>query len=151
MDASWADTPNTRKSQTSYLCTVFGRLVSWNSCKQRNITWSSTAAELNALVDAYHEATWIKALVNEIFNLPLKAIPLNIDNSGLDNKIRKFGSNSKTQHLDLKTKGMRDEIGARRIELKLIKSSQMLADALTKACSVQSIALLFSFLHSNIS
>lgn len=33
-----------------------------------------------------------------------------IDNKGLNDKLKRFGSNSKTRHIDLRTKGIRQEI-----------------------------------------
>ncbi|KNZ47295.1 hypothetical protein VP01_6536g1 [Puccinia sorghi] len=132
-DASWGDDPKHRTSQSGYLCYLFGSLVSWNSSRQHNITYSSTEAELNPLVDSFHEGTWLKALLSDIWNIQLDAAnhyiddgELNerlfmdeeefeekfnnqhyIDNKGLDNKLKKLGSNAKTRHIDLKTKGMR--------------------------------------------
>ncbi|KNZ60730.1 hypothetical protein VP01_15096g1, partial [Puccinia sorghi] len=42
--------------------------VAWNSKKQRNITLSSTEAEMNALSDGVQENQWIKYLVDELWN-----------------------------------------------------------------------------------
>ena len=54
-NASWGDDPQDRMSQSSYLCFLFGSLISWNSFKQQSVTYSSTEAKLNPLVDAFHE------------------------------------------------------------------------------------------------
>ncbi|KNZ50585.1 hypothetical protein VP01_433g9 [Puccinia sorghi] len=164
-DASWGDDPQDRTSQSGYLCFLFGTLISWNSCKQRSVTYSSTEAELNPLVDAFHEGIWLKALLAEIWNIQLDAAnhliddeDLNerlmmsdedfkqkfsnehlIDNKGLDDKVKKFGSNPKTRHIDLKTKGIRQEVKHNTIRIKLINTADMKADALTKSASKISI------------
>ncbi|KNZ64374.1 hypothetical protein VP01_1037g10 [Puccinia sorghi] len=167
-DGSWGDNPQDRTSQSGYLCFLFGSIISWNSSKQRSVTYSSTEAELNPLVDAFHEGTWLKALLAEIWNIQMDAAchliddpdlqerlmmtdeEFNskfanehlIDNKGLDDKVKKFGTNPKTRHIDLKTKGLRQEVKHHNIRITLIKTSDMIADALTKAASRPSIQLL---------
>jgi hypothetical protein len=62
-----------------------------------------------------------------------------IDNKGLDDKVKKFGSNPKTRHIDLKTKGIRQEVKHNNIRIKLIGTTEMVADALTKSAAKSSI------------
>jgi hypothetical protein len=164
-DATWGDDPIHRTSQSGYLCYLFGSLISWNSCRQHNVTYSSTEAELNPLVDSFHEGSWLKALLYDVWNLQIDAAThyiddkeLNerlmmtdkvfkeksanshfIDNKGLDDKLKKFGSNPKTRHIDLKTKGIRQELKHKNIKIILIRTFDMLADALTKAAPKSSI------------
>ncbi|KNZ59059.1 hypothetical protein VP01_1807g1 [Puccinia sorghi] len=64
-----------------------------------------------------------------------------IDNKGLDDKVKKFGSNPKTRHIDLKTKGIRQEVKHNNIRISLIKTTDMIADALTKAAAKPSISI----------
>ncbi|POV99253.1 hypothetical protein PSHT_13735 [Puccinia striiformis] len=143
-DATWGDDPIHRTSQSGYLCYLFGALVSWNSCRQHNVTYSSTEAELNPLVDAATHYIDDKELNerlmmdNEEF-LEKYANSHYIDNKGLDDKLKKFGSNPKTRHIDLKTKGIRQELKHKNIKIILIRTFDMIADALTKAASKSSI------------
>ncbi|PLW38518.1 hypothetical protein PCASD_13754 [Puccinia coronata f. sp. avenae] len=121
-NSSWGDDPETRTSQSGYLCYLFGTLVSLNSSCQHSVTYLSTEAELNPLVDSFHNGTWLKALLANIWNLQLDAAThfindkdLNerlmmdneefkekfsnthfINNKGLDDKLKPFGPNSKT-------------------------------------------------------
>ncbi|KNZ63839.1 hypothetical protein VP01_1095g6 [Puccinia sorghi] len=162
-DATWGDDPDSRTSQSGYLCYLFGSLISWNSCRQRSITYSSTEAELNPLVESFHEGVWLKALISEMWDTQIASADhfiddeeLNfqltsddkvfkeqfctnhfIDNKGLNDKLKKFGSNSKTRHIDLRTKGLRQEIKNKNIKITLIKTQDMLADALTKPTSIE--------------
>ncbi|KNZ45299.1 hypothetical protein VP01_827g1 [Puccinia sorghi] len=164
-DASWGDDPKDRTSQSGYICFLFGSIISWNSSKQRSITYSSTEAELNPLVDSFHEGVWLKALLAEIWNIQLDAAKHliddpdlnkllmmsdkkfeekfinqhNIDNKGLDDKVKRFGSNPKTRHIDLKTKGICQEVKHKSIQINLIGTKEMVADSLTKAASKDSI------------
>ncbi|KNZ50128.1 hypothetical protein VP01_4584g2 [Puccinia sorghi] len=164
-DASWGDDPQDRTSQSGYLCFLFGSLISWNSCKQRSITYSSTEAELNPLVKSFHEGIWIKALLAEMWNIQMTAYnhlidnpdllerlmmtdedfkkkysnEHLIDNKGLDDKVKRFGSNPKTRHIDLKTKGLRKEVKHQNMRVTLIGTQYMVADSLTKAAAKNSI------------
>lgn len=165
-DATWGDDPDSRTSQSGYICYLFGSPISWNSSRQRCITYSSTEAELNPLVESFHEGIWLKALINEIWKLQIDSAhhfiddsELNkqltvddetfkreyctthfIDNKGLNDKLKKFGSNSKTRHIDLRTKGIRQEIKALNIKVVLVKSEDMIADSLTKPAPISSLS-----------
>ncbi|KNZ50942.1 hypothetical protein VP01_4165g4 [Puccinia sorghi] len=54
-DATWADDLETHLSQSRSICFWKECPVAWNSKKQRNITLSSTKAEMNALADGVQE------------------------------------------------------------------------------------------------
>ncbi|KNZ62461.1 hypothetical protein VP01_1267g2 [Puccinia sorghi] len=58
-----------------------------------------------------------------------------IDNKGLDDKVKKFSSNPKTRHIDLKTKGICQEVKHNNIR-KLIITSEMVANALTNVLAL---------------
>ncbi|KNZ48139.1 hypothetical protein VP01_5888g1 [Puccinia sorghi] len=165
-DASWGDNPQDRTSQSGYICFLFGSIISWNSSKQHSVTYSSTEAELNPLVDSFHEGIWLKALLAEIWNIQIDAanhlidnqelkeqLMMSdeefeekfsnqhlIDNKGLDDKVKKFGSNPKTRHIDLKTIGIRQEVKHNTIRINLIRTHEMVADSLTKASQKASIS-----------
>lgn len=86
-NASWGDDPKDRTSQSGYICFLFGSIISWNSSKQRSITYSSTKAELNPLVDSFHEGVWLKALLAEIWNIQLDAAKHLIDDPDLNKRL----------------------------------------------------------------
>ncbi|PLW13723.1 hypothetical protein PCANC_21756 [Puccinia coronata f. sp. avenae] len=117
---------------------------------------------------AASNGTWLKALINEIWDLKIKSalhyidnIKLNnqlttdditfkekycvnhfINNKGLDDKLKRFGSNAKTCHINLCTKGMCQEIKAKKIKVVLIRTHEMIADALTKPAPILSLSRL---------
>ncbi|KNZ47182.1 hypothetical protein VP01_6624g1, partial [Puccinia sorghi] len=110
-----------------------------NSKKQKNISLSSTEAELNALSDGAQESQWITYLIEELWKEKLDPAEFNIDNQGLLEKIKNFGSNSKTKHIDIKMKWLCELKNSDQINLKLIPSEEMVADALTKASNADSL------------
>ncbi|KNZ57459.1 hypothetical protein VP01_2152g8 [Puccinia sorghi] len=138
-DATWADDLNTRLSRSGSICFWKNCPVAWNSKKQKNITLSSTEAEMNALADGAQENQWIKFVAEELWNEELQPTTFKIDNQGLIEKIKHFGSNSKTKHLDIKAKWLRDLNNKNEIVVQLIPSEDMVADTLTKASSSESL------------
>ncbi|KNZ57600.1 hypothetical protein VP01_2117g1 [Puccinia sorghi] len=108
-DATWAEDQETR---------------------QKNIKLSFTESEMNALSDGEQENQWLTFLIEELFH---------VDNCGLLEKLKKFGSNSKTKHLDIKIKNRRDKFSKKEIDVKLIFSEDMIADSLSKAAPHSSV------------
>ncbi|KNZ60795.1 hypothetical protein VP01_149g4 [Puccinia sorghi] len=138
-DATWADDLETRLSRSGSICFWKSCPVAWNSKKQKNISLSSTEAELNALSDGVQENQWITYLVEELWKEKLGPTEFNVDNQGLVEKIKNFGSNSKTKHLDIKMKWLRELKDSNQINVKLIPSDKMVADALTKPSNAESL------------
>ncbi|KNZ61437.1 hypothetical protein VP01_13g8 [Puccinia sorghi] len=138
-DATWADDLETRLSRSGSICFWKSCPVSWNSKKQKNISLSSTEAELNALSDGVQESRWVTYLIEELWKEKLNPTEFNVDNQGLVEKIKNFGSNSKTKHLDIKMKWLRELKNSNQINVKLIPSENMVADALTKPSNAESL------------
>jgi len=143
-DATWADDQETRISQSGSLAFWKSCPILWNSKKQRNITMSSTEAEMNALSDGKQESQWLMFLVEELWKNQLKPTLFHIDNKGLLEKLKNFGSNSKTKHLDIKIKSLRNKFKNNEIDVKLVSSEDMIADSLTKAAPHSSVEKLQS-------
>ncbi|KNZ52931.1 hypothetical protein VP01_3399g1 [Puccinia sorghi] len=138
-DATWAEDQETRISRSGSLAFWKSCPLMWNSKKQRNITMSSTESEMNALSDGEQENQWLTYLIEELWKTELAPTLFHINNKGLLEKLKNFGSNSKTKHLDIKIKGLREKFKNDEIAVKLISSNDMLADSLTKAAPLSSI------------
>lgn len=138
-DATWAEDQQTRISQSGSIAFWKSCPILWNSKKQKNITMSSTESEMNALSDGEQENQWLSFLIEELWKLDLPPTLFHIDNKGLLEKLKNFGSNSKTKHLDIKIKALREKFKKKEIDVKLIPSEHMLADSLTKAAPLSSL------------
>ncbi|KNZ46338.1 hypothetical protein VP01_734g4 [Puccinia sorghi] len=138
-DATWADDLESRLSRSGSICFWKSCPIAWNSKKQNNIALSSTEAELNTLSDGVQESQWITYLIEELWKEKLEPSEFNVDHLGLLEKIKNFGSNSKTKHLDIKMKWLREMKNSNQINVKLIPSEDMVADALTKASNASSL------------
>jgi hypothetical protein len=128
-DATWAEDHESRISRSGTL--AFWKLcpILWNSKKQKNITMSSTESKMNALSDGEQENQWLLFLIEELWRIKLSPTLFHIDNKGLLEKLKNFGSNSKTKHLDIKIKSLREKYTSKEIDIRLIPSPVSLCDA----------------------
>ncbi|PLW46537.1 hypothetical protein PCANC_08510 [Puccinia coronata f. sp. avenae] len=94
---------------------------------------------MNTLSDGVQENQWVKFVVEELWDENLEPTTFNVNNMGLVEKVKNFGSNSKTKHLNLKLKWIRDLKNNNEISVKLIPSKEMFSNALIKACSAESL------------
>jgi len=138
-DATWAEDQETRISQSGSIAFWKSCPILWNSKKQKNITMSSTESEMNALSDGEQESQWLSFLIEELWKQKLDPTVFLVDNRGLMEKLKNFGSNSKTKHLDIKIKNLRDKYSKKEIDVKLIPSEAMIADSLSKAAPHSSV------------
>lgn len=74
-----------------------------------------------------------------------------IDNKGLDKKLKKFGCNSKTGHINIKTKSLREELSLGKLIVKLISSHIMKADGLMKALPYLTLFNLLNLIDPSLS
>ncbi|KNZ55239.1 hypothetical protein VP01_2730g3 [Puccinia sorghi] len=138
-DATWAEDQETRISQSGSITFWKSCPILWGSKKQKNITLSSTESEMNALSDGEQENQWLTFLIEELWKLKLEPTLFHVDNRGLLEKLKNFGLNSKTKHLDIKIKNLRDKFSKQEIDVKLIPSEAMIADSLSKAAPHTSV------------
>ncbi|CAH7684164.1 hypothetical protein BY996DRAFT_6473426 [Phakopsora pachyrhizi] len=99
--------------------------------------WSKTTGAR----DFFKEAPDLEEVVSFGPTLPTH---FHVDNSGLLEKIKHFGSNSKTKYLDMKMKSLRQYYKANKIKITPVPTEVMIADALTKSSSNQSLLRLLS-------
>ncbi|KNZ46045.1 hypothetical protein VP01_7608g1, partial [Puccinia sorghi] len=137
--ATWEENQETSVSRSRSLAFWKSCPLMLNSKKQRNITMSSTESEMNALSDSDQENQWLCFIIEELWKTKLEPTLFHIDNKGLLEKLKNFGSNSKTNHLYIKIKGLREKFKNNDIMVKLIPSNDILADSLAKAAPLSSI------------
>ncbi|KNZ48461.1 hypothetical protein VP01_5654g2 [Puccinia sorghi] len=89
--------------------------------------------------DGEQENQWLSFLIKELWKKDLSPTLFHVDNKGLLEKLKNFGLNSKTKHLDIKIKSLREKFNNKTIDVKLFLSEDMVADALKKAAPLASI------------
>jgi hypothetical protein len=137
-DAAYADDIPTRKSTEGYIFKLFGGPIDWRSTKQKQVTRSSTEAELMALSHASTEIYWWKRFFNSI-DLQLDQYQVECDNQQtirlLTTPAIKLAT--KLKHIDIHQHWLRQEVQENRLHIEWIPTADMPADGLTKALPKQ--------------
>ena len=132
-DASWASDPEDSRSITGFIFTLQGGAICWNSRRQSTTALSSIEAEYLSLTEVAKEALWLNRFAQELL-IVQKQKPLTIfcDKGAID-----LTKNSRyshlTRHIKIRHSFIKERIASKEIEVKFLPSTQMMADAVTKA------------------
>ncbi|GKC71804.1 putative RNA-directed DNA polymerase [Tanacetum coccineum] len=132
-DADWAGDKGTRRSTSGYFSLVGGNLVTWRSKKQKVVSLSSAEAEFRGIAKGLAEALWIRKLVSEIGFPPRGSTQIMCDNKAAIQISENPVQHDRTKHVEVDRHFIKEKLEARIIELPFVKSSDQLADILTKA------------------
>ena len=133
VDADWGGDVNGRKSQSGYIFSLCGGVVSWASKKQTSVALSSTEAEYVAACLATQEAIWLRSLLADLNFIQEEPTIIHEDNQGAIAMSKKPKFHARTKHIDIKYHFIRDKVESGELLLKYCLSSDMIADMLTKA------------------
>jgi len=139
-DASFADNTSDRKSSQAYAMRLFGSLIGWRANKQDTVTTSTTEAELLALSQAAKEGLFQQRLLGEL-RIKLQSPRLNLvcDNQQtiglLERPLERL--RTKLRHVDVHNHWLREHIQKGTIFVSYKRSSELIADGLTKALQGQ--------------
>jgi hypothetical protein len=134
-DSAFADDSITRRSSCGYIFQLYGGPVDWRAFKQQSVTTSSTEAELLALSSTAKETLgWIKFFEAIDFDLG-EDLTINCDNLQTIRLLTKEAPklDTKLKHVDIHQHWLRQEVQEKHINVKWVKSEDMVADGLTKA------------------
>ncbi|KAI0494792.1 hypothetical protein KFK09_024935 [Dendrobium nobile] len=135
LDADWAVDPITRKSTTGF-CSFFGStLISWTVKKQRTVSRSSTESEFRALAALTSDIIWPRRLLHD-FGIPQNySTNLFCDNMSVIALANNPVFHSRTKHIEIDQKFLRDHIQQNNINLHPISTIDQIADIFTKPLS----------------
>nr|GFB00943.1 putative copia-type protein [Tanacetum cinerariifolium] len=132
-DADWAGDKGNRRSTSGYFSLVGGNLVTWRSKKQKVVSLSSAEAEFRGISKGLAEALWIRKLVSEIGFPPRGSTQIMCDNKAAIQILENHVQHDRTKHIEVDRHFIKEKLEAGIIELPFVKSSDQLADILTKA------------------
>ena len=132
-DADWAADLDTRRSTTAYLFMLAGGPVSWASKSQSTVALSSTRAEYMALTAASKDAMMLKNIGRSFHINAERPITVYEDNQGAIAMSSNPSTNSSSKHISIKEHFVREKVADGDITIKYLKTTEMLADALTKS------------------
>ena len=111
VDADWGGDVNGRKSQSGYMFTICGGIVSWASKKQTSVALSSTKAEHVAACLAAQEAVWLRSLLADLNFVQDKPTIVQEDNQGTIAMSKNPKYHGRTKHIYVKHHFIRDKVG----------------------------------------
>ena len=139
-DAGYLSDPQNAKSQTGYLFTYGGTMISWKSTKQTLTATSSNHAEIIALYEAGRECVWLRSMISNIQGeCGMKTVtecPTIIyeDNTACISQVTEgYIKGDKTKHISPKLFFTHDLQRDNEINVQQIQSCNNLADLFTKS------------------
>ncbi|KAI0518628.1 hypothetical protein KFK09_006064 [Dendrobium nobile] len=134
-DADWAGDPITRRSTSGYCSFLGDTIVSWTVKKQRTVSRSSTESEYRALAALTSDIVWLRRLLLD-FGIPQDyPTDLHCDNMSAIALANNPMFHSRTKHIEIDQKFLRDHIQQTNIRLLPISTTDQVADIFTKPLS----------------
>ncbi|KAI0509952.1 hypothetical protein KFK09_010552 [Dendrobium nobile] len=134
-DADWAGDPITRRSTSGYCSFLGDTLISWTVKKQRTVSRSSTESEYRALAALTVDIIWLRKLLTEFGIKQDYATDLYCDNMSAIALANNPIFHSRTKHIEIDQKFLRDQIQQNNIRLHPISTLDQIADIFTKSLS----------------
>ncbi|WOH01606.1 hypothetical protein DCAR_0520990 [Daucus carota subsp. sativus] len=139
-DADMAGDLDSRKSTSSYIFTLAGGAVSWQSKLQKCVALSTTEAEYIAMTEAGKELKWLKGFLQEL-GFPQKEYIIHCDSQSAMDLSKNSMYHSRTKHINVRYHWLRDAVEQQEFKLSKINTNENPADMLTKAVAREKIGL----------
>lgn len=130
-DADFAGCRETRKSTSGYIFIMGNGPITWKSQKQNVVAQSTTEAEYLALALGTREALWLQSFLREL-GFEASPMQIGVDNQSTIKLTQAHQFHPKTKHIDIKVHFVRDESEKGNIRVSYVKTSDQIADMLTK-------------------
>jgi hypothetical protein len=131
-DADWASEHTDRKSVNAALTYLNGMLVSWHCSKQSLVSLSTMESEFVSASRGIQEAMGCYYMVKELGQPIRLPIQLRMDNQAAIATIMNEASSSKTKHVDIKHKYVKELYRLKIVLPSYVTTTNMKADILTK-------------------
>lgn len=130
-DADYAGDLDSRKSTSGYLIFYNEGLINWKSNKQKYTATSSCESEYVSAAECVKELIYIKNLLEELRSDDVN-ITLKVDNKSAIDLAKNGILNKRSKHIDVRYHFIHEKIKNGTIKIEHCKSTDNLADILTK-------------------
>lgn len=132
-DASWAEDPEHRRSQTGYVFMLANAAIDWRTSRQTVVALSSTEAEYLSLSAATKEALYLRNLMSVLTDTPPRPVVILEDNQSTIKLAHKQVSSDRTKHIDIRHHFVKHYVSTGVISLLYVPTEFQAADCLTKS------------------
>jgi hypothetical protein len=137
-DSNWISNVDKRYDTRVYIFTIGGGVVSWKSCKQTILMWSTIEAKIIVIDTTTVEVEWLHGLMMNLslVEKPILAIFMNYDNEIMIAKVTSSKDNGKSsRHVKRQLKFIRKLRNSSVICVTYISTDKNQADPFTKGIS----------------
>jgi hypothetical protein len=132
-DSDFAGLKDKRHSTGGYVFMLADGAISHSSKQQPTIALSSCEAEYMALSEAAKEAIWIRQFLHELeFRNDDQPVLIFADNKGAIDLTTNPLYHKRTKHIEVRWHWIREMVDRKKITLRYLPTSEMVADGLTK-------------------
>ena len=132
-DADWAACPRSRRSLSSFIVLLGNSPISWKTKKQDTVSHSSAEAEYRSMAVALRELKWLKRLLRDLgveHSSPMQMF--------CDSKLALYIAanhvfHERTKHIEADCHSVRDAVQDKSIVTRHVRTTEQLADIMTKA------------------
>ena len=132
-DADWASCPLSRRSLSSYIVLLGDSPVSWKTKKQDTVSHSSAEAEYRAMAAALRELKWLKRLLGDLGVAHKSPMDLFCDSKSALYITANPVFHERMKHIETDCHSVRDAMEDRLIVTRHVRTTEQLADLMTKA------------------
>jgi hypothetical protein len=133
VDADFAGDHDNRRSTTGILFMLANAPISWSSKLQPTVSMSTCEAEYTAIAAAGREAIWIMNVLKDMGFQGVEPMTIYTDSESAIKLSINQQFHARTKHIDVQSHWIREAIANGKIRLEYKRTSDMLADVLTKA------------------
>jgi len=128
----WASDIDSRKSTSSYVFTLGGGPISWQSYRQATIALSSIEAKYIACALVTKEAMWLRQFMKEIGFTQLGPLIIYYDNQLCIALTKNPQHQQNSKHIEIRHRYLCEKVEHGDIQLSFCPTDEMIVDVLTK-------------------
>jgi hypothetical protein len=132
-DSDLAGDIDTRKSTSGILFFLGSSIITWQSHKQKVVALSSCEAEYIAATTAACQGVWLAQLLAGLRGERVRAYTLKMDSQSAIQLSKNPVFHDRSKHIDTRYHFIRECVEHKRVKLEFVKTTEELADILTKA------------------
>lgn len=132
-DADWAACPLTRRSLSAFIVLLGDSPISWKTKKQDTVSHSSAEAEYRSMAVTLRELKWLKRLLADMGVKHCDPMELFCDSKSAIYIATNPVFHERTKHIESDCHSVRDAVQEGLIKMRHVRTTQQLADIMTKA------------------